>query len=98
LKAKHLALGVLVIAATGGLWLALPFRYATMSQEDTMEVNSKGQQSAVPGQNSPADLSPVPHPSRTRHVPEPPVPNRRFMDFSPEQRVQFARQGHGPGG
>lgn len=72
-----------------------------------MEVNSNRQQSTVPGQNSPADLSPVPHaspgtgpdyPSRTRHVPEPPVPNRRFMDFTPEQRVQFARQGHGPGG
>ena len=28
----------------------------------------------------------------------PPVPNRRFTDFTPEQRVQFARQGHGPGG
>ena len=28
----------------------------------------------------------------------PPVPNRRFTDFTPEQRVQFARKGHGPGG
>jgi hypothetical protein len=28
----------------------------------------------------------------------PPDPNRRFEDFTPEQRVQFARQGHGPGG
>ena len=28
----------------------------------------------------------------------PPNPSRRFVDFTPEQRVQFARQGHGPGG
>jgi hypothetical protein len=31
-------------------------------------------------------------------MPRPPIPNRRFTDFTPEQRVQFARQGHGPGG
>src|SRR5256885_15861223 len=29
---------------------------------------------------------------------QPPIPNRRFTDFTPEQRVQLARQGHGPGG
>jgi hypothetical protein len=28
----------------------------------------------------------------------PPEPNRRFSDFTPEQRVEFARKGHGPGG
>jgi hypothetical protein len=28
----------------------------------------------------------------------PPIPNRRFTDFTPEQRVEFARKGHGPGG
>ncbi len=28
----------------------------------------------------------------------PPDPNRRFTDFTPEQRVEFARRGHGPGG
>ena len=28
----------------------------------------------------------------------PPVPNQHFTDFTPEQRGQFARQGHGPGG
>ena len=31
-------------------------------------------------------------------VRRPPVPNRRFTDFTPEQRVEFARKGHGPGG
>ena len=40
-----------------------------------------------PGQmlNSPARLAP-------------PIPNRRFTDFTPEERVEFARKGHGPGG
>ena len=28
----------------------------------------------------------------------PPDPSRRFRDFTPEQRVEFARKGHGPGG
>jgi hypothetical protein len=28
----------------------------------------------------------------------PPDPSRRFTDFTPEERVQFARKGHGPGG
>src|SRR5437870_12753591 len=31
------------------------------------------------------------HP-RPGQMPHPPVPNRRFTDFTPEQRVQFARQ------
>jgi hypothetical protein len=31
-------------------------------------------------------------------MPRPPEPNRRFIDFTPEQRVEFARKGHGPGG
>ena len=28
----------------------------------------------------------------------PPDPSRLFTDFTPEQRVEFARKGHGPGG
>jgi hypothetical protein len=28
----------------------------------------------------------------------PPDPTRRFREFTPEQRVEFARKGHGPGG
>lgn len=28
----------------------------------------------------------------------PPDPTRRFIEFTPEQRVEFARRGHGPGG
>jgi hypothetical protein len=32
------------------------------------------------------------------HMLRPPDPSRRFTDFTPERRVQFARQGHGPGG
>jgi len=31
-------------------------------------------------------------------MPRPPQVNRRFQDFTPEQRVEFARRGHGPGG
>ena len=34
----------------------------------------------------------------TARTHRPPNPNRRFQDFTPEQRVKLARQGHGPGG
>ena len=37
-------------------------------------------------------------PPKRRQMPRPPDPSRRFTDFTPEQRVQFARKGHGPGG
>jgi hypothetical protein len=39
-----------------------------------------------------------PEPDQMLNPPAPPVPNRRFTDFTPEERVKFARQGHGPGG
>ena len=60
---------------------------ATMAREPTPATEQRAPGRAASGQmlNPPARLAP-------------PVPNRRFTDFTPEQRVQFARQGHGPGG
>ncbi|HEY5909018.1 MAG TPA: hypothetical protein VJA21_00285 [Verrucomicrobiae bacterium] len=60
---------------------------ATMAREPTPATEQRIRDRVTSGQtlNSPARLAP-------------PVPNRRFTDFTPEQRVQFARQGHGPGG
>jgi len=57
---------------------------------DATQIKSKSGMDAGP--NMPRDGTKPPH------VPRPPIPNRRFQDFTPEQRVQLARQGHGPGG
>ena len=52
--------------------------------------------------NQGPETAAAPYDERGRPKPgqmlRPPIPNRRFTDFTPEQRVQFARQGHGPGG
>ena len=99
MKAKHLVLAIAALLATGGLWLArstwrsdhsaLPKSGADVAFKKPSDGPKAGQilQPPKPGQmlNSPARLAP-------------PDPSRRFTDFTPEQRVKFARQGHGPGG
>lgn len=88
MKAKHLSLAIAALLAAGGLWFAWSAWRTQMSPESTMGVGSKTPQvPPKPGQM----LSP---PARLA----PPDPTRRFVDFTPEQRVEFARKGHGPGG
>ncbi len=96
MKAKHLFLAIAALLAAGGLWLArsawrthafhkssMGFGFETpQGHESSMGVGFKRPQ----GQPKPGQM------------PRPPEPNRRFTDFTPEQRVEFARKGHGPGG
>ena len=37
-------------------------------------------------------------PDLSGRTPQPPDPSRSFRDHTPEQRVDFARKGRGPGG
>lgn len=92
MKRKQLSLTIAALLAAGGLWFA--WRTPSSSnkrppqQESGMEADFR----------APEDLSkagPVLNPP-TRHAP--PDPSRRFRDFTPEDRVKFARRGHGPGG
>lgn len=59
-------------------------------------VDRNSAASSKASQTGPA-LGPDSRPTPGRML-RPPDPNRKFENFTPEQRVQFARQGHGPGG
>jgi len=82
MKAKHLFLAIAALLAAGGLWFASAAWRTHASHESSMGVGFKRPH----GQPKPGQM------------PRPPEPNRRFTDFTPEQRVEFARKGHGPGG
>jgi hypothetical protein len=91
MKTKHLSLPIAALLVAAGLWLArsrhTDLRTHALKKTTTgARVETQhGQPRAGQLSNSPARLAP-------------PDPSRRFRDFTPEQRVQFARQGHGPGG
>jgi hypothetical protein len=88
MKAKHLSLAIAALLAAGGFWLARSAWRTHASHKSSMGVGVETPQGPPkPGQmlNPPARLAP-------------PDPSRRFTDFTPEQRVEFARKGHGPGG
>ena len=88
MKRKYLSLAIAALLAAGGLWLARSAWRAHTFHQSSLGVGWKTPPSLPkPDQrlNSPARLAP-------------PDPSRRFTDFTPEQRVQQARQGHGPGG
>ena len=88
MKRRHLFLATAALLAAGGLWLVRSGWRTHALQKSSMGMGFKMPHGPPkPGQmlNWPARLAP-------------PDPTRRFRDFTPEQRVQFARQGHGPGG
>ena len=79
--------GVALLAA-GGLWLGrASWRTHAVQKSSAVAGFESAEGETNPGQkvNARARLAP-------------PDPARRFRDFTPEQRVEFARQGHGPGG
>jgi hypothetical protein len=113
MKAKHLFLAIATLLATGGLWLARPAWRTHAFQKSSMGAGSKMSRGPSFDRDSAASFpracqtgpTPAPNnhpkPGQLLNLPArlaPPDPTRRFTDFTPEQRVQFARQGHGPGG
>ena len=107
MKPKHLFLVIAALVAVGGLWLARSAWRARTFQESSLGVGSKMPPGPNPDPNDAASLptasqtGPTPGPNnrpRPGRMLRPPNPIRHYTDFTPEQRVQFARQGHGPGG
>ena len=82
MKAKHLCLAIAALLAAGGLWLARTARRTHAPHKSNLDVGFK----TAEGRPKPGQML------------RPPDPSRRFTDFTPEQRVEFARKGHGPGG
>ena len=107
MKAKHLSLALAALLAAGGLWLARSAWRTHAFHQSSMGVSVKMPRGPNFDPNSAASL---PGASQTGAAPgpdnrpkpgqmlRPPDPSRRFTDFTPEQRVEFARKGHGPGG
>lgn len=89
MKRKHLFLGIAALLLAGGLWFA---RSGRGSDHFAAEKPGNAYFQTLDGQSAPEQLTNA----RPRHAP--PNPTRRFRDFTPEQRVQQARKGHGPGG
>lgn len=82
MKKKHLLLVLGTLAIASGLWLAKSPRRTPAPPESRTGVSLDAPHGMATG-------------SRTLR---PPDPTRRFIDFTPEQRVEFARRGQGPGG
>jgi hypothetical protein len=90
MKRKYLFLGLAALLAAGGLWFG---RKTWRSDQLPISESSTAVESETLGHSletgqtngAPARLAP-------------PDQARRFMEFTPEQRVEFARKGHGPGG
>src|SRR5215472_16306144 len=107
MKAKHLFLAIAALLAAGGLWLAHSAWRTHAFQKSSMGVGVRTSAAPNLDPNSAASLptasqtDPTLGPNnrpKPGQMPRPPDPYQRFTDFTPEQRVQFARQGHGPGG
>ncbi len=106
MKPKHFLLIALLLAA-GGVWLARSAWRTHAAPKSNMDADVKmtgnpnsaaNNTASLPGAAQ-KDASPGPNNRpRPAQMLRPPEPYRRFTDFTPEQRVQFARQGHGPGG
>lgn len=91
-----LAVVVAVLLATGGFRLARSVWRTTPSPTRSADVShrSSDRQRASSGVADPTALGGRKPGEGLR----PPDPTRRFTDFTPEERVEFARGGHGPGG
>ena len=92
MKQKQLILASLAVAAliaAVGLWLA---RSGAGAERSTGVESNTAYNPTLERQANLGDTNN----SRPRLAP--PDQTRRFREFTPEQRVEFARKGHGPGG
>jgi hypothetical protein len=102
-----MSFAIAALLAGGGAWFAwsawrpdqLASRKSNGADVKTISDNgdtSREQPAEITGRGEPKVSSSGGR--KAGQMPSPPELNRRFKDFTPEQRVEFARQGHGPGG
>jgi hypothetical protein len=94
MKKTHLTLLIAALLVAFGLWLA---RSARRSDRFGFLKTTQSTNGAVFEAQNGSPSAGTKLDSHERRL-APPDPIRRFRDFTPEQRVEFARQGHGPGG
>jgi hypothetical protein len=111
MKTKHLSLTFAALVVACAVWLAWAAWRTDSSLESSVGADGEtrnghvlspsnivGAQQRLSGPEiAGGNSKSSPMPNSPPHL-APPVPNRRFTDFTPEERVKFARQGHGPGG
>lgn len=103
---KYLLLAIAVLLAAGGIWFGSRGGRTETSDNSTAELGSKMSEGANL-ESSRASLSKGSQvgsavgtnngTNRSRHF-RPPNQTQIFTDFTPEERVKFARKGRGPGG
>src|SRR3954454_2882697 len=107
MKAKHLSLAIAALLAVGGLWFAGTAWQTHASHKSRMGIGFKTANGTNFDPNSAVSLQGGSEAGRAAdrnnrpkrgQTLKPPILNRRFTDFTPEQRVEFARKRHGPGG
>lgn len=81
-KAIRVSLAIGALLAAGALWFTRSAWRTHAFHKPSMDVGIQ----APNGAAKPGQML------------RPPDPLRRFTDFTPEQRVEFARKGRGPGG
>jgi hypothetical protein len=101
MKGKHLSLALAALLAAGGLWFARSAWRTHPLPASSMDAGSKSphgptEPGRMPGGDM--DMKATQDQPNHRQMLRPPDPSRLFRDFTPEQRVEFARKGHGPGG
>ena len=105
MKTKHLFLAIAALLAAGGLWLAWSAWRTHAFHKSSMSVSVKMPHGQALAPSSIRDdlrrvSGPEAGPENSRpsspkpgQMLQPPNPNRRFQDLTPEQRVKLARQG-----
>jgi len=104
MRTKQWLLAAAAVLAVGGAWFTRSawrppagagstlHAGRAMPEGPSLPAASGDPRGAPPPSGDRAPERPVDRPLR------PPDPARRFIDFTPEERVDFARRGHGPGG
>jgi hypothetical protein len=103
---KHVLLAVAAVLAAGTWWFArsawrapeVQTPSAGVAWESPSDPPNPGPNPAGHDSQGRVGSETPPGPGHAGQSLRPPEPNRRFTDFTPEQRVEFARRGHGPGG
>ncbi|HYE31486.1 MAG TPA: hypothetical protein VEH27_08665 [Methylomirabilota bacterium] len=91
MKPKLLLFALAAVLIAAGLWLSRD----TLRDKETLRGTSASVDVNVAAGTTAGTTNPT---ATQRPALQPPNPNRRFIEFTPEQRVEFSRKGHGPGG